>query len=62
MPGRYADQLYYHLGIPPVLIGHHDFCPFDQISYRLASAVCFHLLMLVVDPNEDIIMIMMMKK
>lgn len=47
---QFVDLLYCHLGTLQVLSGHRGSYPFDQIFYRLAFVVCFHLPLLAVDP------------
>lgn len=47
---QFADLLYCHLGTLPVLSGHHDSYPFDQIFYRLVFVVYFHPPMRAADP------------
>lgn len=52
LPAQFVDRLYCLLGTPQALIGHHDFCPSDQIFCPLVSEVCFHPLSVVVDPEN----------
>jgi len=47
------DLLYFRPGTLRASDGRRDSCPFDRRSYRRASAECFHLPWLAVDPVDD---------